>query len=213
MFPFPTFSRSPVKHRPPSGSRTSSCIRWRQKWWVLGIIAALLASLPARAEPVGEVEVKAAFLVNFINFVFWPKSDEDDETKAKPKTIMFCVYGNNPFGTNLDYVIEKKRQDAKNPRIDLDYLDNLEQLEKCHVLYISDSEKYRLRFILDKIENQPILTVGSIDGFAREGGMIQFYIKDSNLRFYMNLEALKASQLEPHVTLIKLSTLVKTDHD
>lgn len=170
----------------------------------------LVVSVSGLAAPVGENEVKAAFLVNFIFFIEWPES----AISSPKKEIKFCVLGDNPFVQNLDYVIQKKNASAQ-PRVQLSlsYFAHWErdQIFDCHLLYISKSEKHQLHETLKALVGYPILTVSSIPGFARQGGGVEFFIQESKLRFHLNLDALHLNGLNANTILVKLSVPTTTE--
>jgi len=52
-----------------------------------------------------------------------------------------------------------------------------------------------LEEIFARLKGRSILTVGDIDGFAKQGGMIRFITEKNKVRFRINLEAAKAAKL------------------
>jgi hypothetical protein len=74
--------------------------RSARRWvWLL-----ILATWPAQAES-REYQIKAAFLVNFMQFVTWPS------TIFTREDAPFCigVLGDDPFGRALDQTCKAKR--------------------------------------------------------------------------------------------------------
>lgn len=144
-----------------------------------------------------EYQVKAAFIYNFLSFVQWPASDLD-----KKGPVGICILGEDPFGSELD-VLQKKR--IRGRSIVIRRLRGLEEVGGCDVLFISRSEKRSLKRIIRSIGNKGILTVGDMEGFGEEGGIIQFYIKDRKVRFLINRRAAERAGLRISSKLFWLS--------
>ena len=68
-------------------------------------------------------------------------------------------------------------------------------LEGCQILFISRSEAARTSGILDRAGPLHILTVGENDVFERNGGMINFVLKNGNVRLAINLTAARKAGL------------------
>lgn len=148
-----------------------------------------------------EYKIKAAFLLNFAKFINWP---EESFTGDK---LLFtvCVLGQNPFGSALS-AIESRTVGSR--KIDLHYVDNVQQAESCHLLFISASEKNNLTNIHKALADRTIIMVSDIDGFAGSGGIIEFVTKDNKLAFKINLGRAREQGLEIHSALLNLATEV-----
>lgn len=164
------------------------------------LIVLLLALLPATAAAqVSEYDLKAAFLFNFIKFVEWPPAAFPDE--RAPVTI--CVFGDNPFGRSLDGVVQGERVGERS--LVVQRPDGLDDLGACHVLFVSRSEKGRLREVTAQVDGRPVLTVADTDGFLRSGGIINFVLEEGRVRFLINQEAAERNQLRISSRLLRLS--------
>lgn len=129
-----------------------------------------------------EYDVKAAFLFNFTKFVEWPpEAFTDDHSPLK-----LCVLGENPFGKTLKALMD---EEVGGRRLTLAILDKLSSVETCHVLYVSRSERDRVPQILAVVKSSAVLTVGDAPGFTDQGGMINFILEGSKVRFDINQEA------------------------
>jgi hypothetical protein len=157
----------------------------------------------ARAEvAVSEYDVKAAFLFNFTKFVEWPPM----AFTAEHSPLKICVLGENPFGKTLRLLTE---EEATGRRLSLIHLDKLNNLEACHVLYISRSERDRLPQVLAALHSAPVLTVGDTPGFIDQGGMINFIREGSKVRFDVNQETAERAGLKISSRLLALAKHVK----
>ena len=167
---------------------------------LVALLSVAVAPLKAQAPAlVQEYPLKAAFLFNFVKFVEWPASAFTGE--RTPMTI--CVFGNDPFGGALDEVVQGERVGERG--LAVQHPDGLDDLEACHVLFVSSSEKGRLGEVLAEVQGAPVLTVGDTDGFLRAGGVINFVLEGSKVRFLINQEAAERSGLRISSKLMRLA--------
>lgn len=147
-----------------------------------------------------EYQVKAAYLVGFARFVAWPP-----ETKADPFVI--GVLGDDPFGPYLDFAVKGKSLNGK--RMVVQRLGRGDKLTRCHVLFIASSEATRMSQIGSDLKGHPVLTVSDFKGFVDQGGMIGLILKDTQVRFQVNLQSVTASRMTISSRLLALAVSVK----
>ena len=157
-----------------------------------------------------EYKVKAAFLYNFLKFIEWPSTKLADE-----KTISIGIIGKNPFGKAFEPVLDKKIGDNK---IALKMFKSLEQskltseqinnIRKCHVLFICESEKKQFKEIMELVKDHNVLTVGDTKDFLESGGIINFLIVDQKVSFEISNYVAKQSKLNVRSQLLRLAKKV-----
>jgi hypothetical protein len=151
------------------------------------------------AQP-SEYQIKAAFVFNFAKFVEWP-------TTALPQAnspIIIGVLGENPFGELLETTMKNKTVED-HPLI-IKQFQSVAEATDIHILFISSSEKQRLAEILKHLEGRSVLTVGEMDGFNEKGGMINFLIEGTKIRFKINNEAATRARLKISSKLLSLGS-------
>jgi hypothetical protein len=167
------------------------------------VFCGILFSLFAHAQPASpEYKLKAVFLFNFVRFTEWPPSAFPTESSP----IIIGVLGADPFGKTLDQTV--KDEVANGHPIEVRRYKTVNEIKKCHVLFISSSESDRLRSILSALKGRNILTVGDIEGFADKGGMVRFRKENNKIRFRINVEAAKAENLSISSKLLQLADIV-----
>jgi hypothetical protein len=154
----------------------------------------------ARAQ--SEYQVKAVFLCRFAQYIDWPTNTF--ATAACPITI--GVLGDDPFGVALDDAI--KDETPQNRRLVVKRIKRPEDAADCQILFVSRSEKPRLRHILEHLEKTGTLTVGDSESFAQMGGVINFTIQGGKIRLEVNPDAARAQGLKISAQLMKLARLV-----
>jgi hypothetical protein len=166
---------------------------------LLGVTLALTAS----AQTVDEYQVKAAFLFNFAKFVEWPpltfKTDRDP--------VRICILGQDPFGSVLKDAVGGKTVLGR-PFVVTEVADT-NQAAVCQILFIGSSERKRLRSIFAALRTMGILTVGETDGFASQGGIVNFKLEDNRVRLEINQEAAGTARLRISSQVLNLAQIVK----
>ncbi len=185
------------------------------------LFTVLLVGSPALADPTAsrEYQVKAAFLYNFIQFVDWPKEKMGDGNEP----IIIGVIGNDPFGDAFEPIKDKK---VKGKNVVIERFKGLEELKesgekdksqlhpqieaikRCHVLFISSSEKKWLREIIDTVEDNGVLTVADMEGFLEAGGIINFIVEEKKVNFDVSITAAEKAKLKISSKLLRLAKRV-----
>ena len=154
----------------------------------------------AQPSPI-EYRVKAAFLYQFFKFVEWPSQ----AFHATNQTICIGVVDGGPMANALQSVEGKE---AKGRRVVIKRFKEPEELEFCHILFISSGMEDRMGEILDRLKGTSTLTVSDIDGFARRGGMINFITVENKIQFEINVEAAERAKLQISSHLLRLARIV-----
>ena len=155
----------------------------------------LYSSVPlANATEVSEYRLKAAFLYNFIAYTRWPDQTID--------SLTVCIHAGNPFGENLQYLKNKKVNDAD---ILIQYTKHVSEFSDCQAIFISGSAMGNLDNILNRIKNKPILTISDSINAGRQGVMINMTVKADKINFDVNLNAAQNADLEISAQLLRLA--------
>lgn len=149
-----------------------------------------------------EYPVKAEFLERFTHFIRWPSTS----FARADSPFVVCVIGENPFGTYLTELVRRHSIQSR-PAV-LRWLSTTAEIDGCHLLFIARSERRHIASIVKRTSGRPILTVGDTEGFARAGVLVNLYIHGSNVRFEINIVAVKQSGLKFSSKLLKLARLV-----
>jgi hypothetical protein len=146
-----------------------------------------------------EYQVKAIFLYNFANYVFWPVEALGDP--RQPFTI--CVMGEDPFRKELDRVVAG--ENINGHAVALLRIEEPEQAKPCHIVFVSTSKKRHQALILQALIKQPTLTVGESEDFVHQGGMIQFFSLGNKIRFSISPQIAKEAGLKISAHLLRVA--------
>jgi hypothetical protein len=78
-------------------------------------------------------------------------------------------------------------------------------------VYISSSERKLLAQVLKSTEGGSVLTIGEMEQFATQGGMIQITVQDKQVHFTINRSAASREQLQIRSGLLALSRIVESN--
>lgn len=180
---------------------------------LLPVLCRLLAMLtlgwaasPAHGQPAPapEYQAKAAFLYNFTKFVEWPAR----AFAGAASPINLCVVGEDPFGAALDAIQERQAQGRP---LAVKRLHALPQAGTCHLLYFCPSEERHVRQWLAALKGQPLLTVGEVERFAENGGVINLVIEDRRVKMDVNVDAAQRQGLKISSQLLRLARIVSEE--
>lgn len=173
----------------------------------LATVCALLAASCLRPSPVfaqkgtaSEYGLKAAMLYNLANFVEWPAAARVDRRSP----IVLCILGRDPLGSSLTSTAPLAVSS-----IVVRHLQDDDDAQGCHILYISTSERKDAPAILATLGDSSVLTVGEMSQFAAGGGMIQFSLDQQRVRFDINPGAASKAGLRISAKLLSMSRIVK----
>jgi len=168
---------------------------------LLLLLALRLAGSPGMAAPPpGEYQIKAAYLINFARYVEWPSG-----RLPAGVPLRLCVLGRDPFGGGLEGLDGRQVQGRE---VRLRQVDNLEQAQDCHLVFVSGSEERRMGLILRGLAGRGVLTVSDIEGFAEGGGGIGLVTEDDRVRFDINQASLVREGLRASSQLLRLGRQV-----
>lgn len=170
--------------------------------WLLLLLLTSVCIKPCAVAQERPYQIKAAFLVNFAQYVEWPPEAFPEEDSP----LVFGVLGDNPFGTALRDLLGDDGINGRKAIVE--QYKSVQDIVRCHVLYISESERARWPTIMRALRGRSILTVSDIEGFSSEGGMIRF-VTQTRIRFRINVGAAHECNLAISSKLLRLAEVVE----
>jgi hypothetical protein len=177
----------------------SARVARRYLLWIAAVCLLPFADQAAEKLSPSEYQIKAAFLFNFIKFVEWPPH----VASATNSPLIIAVIGQDPFGRDLESVIEGKRINDR-PLLVRRFPPDASP-GFSHILFVSASERRRIGEICRALEDAPTLIVGDgIEGFCQSGGMLNFVMEGKKVRFETNSRAAERHGLKMSSKLLRL---------
>lgn len=174
-----------------------------QRETLLAVLTGALCLADCPAAELGEYQAKAAFVYNFARFVEWPPAAFKDGTEA----LVICVLGHTPFERTLDKAVKNKRIDGRSFAVRP--VAEAKQLAGCHLLFVTGPGLESFRSLRAELHGSTgLLVVGESEGFATEGGVINFKLAGARLRIEINLAEARRAKLIVNSRLLGIADLV-----
>jgi hypothetical protein len=150
-----------------------------------------------------EYPLKALFLYNFGSYIEWPA-----ESFASPQApFVIGVLGSAPLENTLKELAATKTIAGR--RIVVEQFGSAESVKPCQILFVARNvNPQQQRAALEKLRNQYVLIVGESQGFAGQGGSVNFFIESNKVRFEINPESAKQRHLKISSKLLSLAKIV-----
>lgn len=172
--------------------------------WPLLLITGLGIAQAGAAATAPEYQVKAAFIYKFATYIRWPASVGGNATRP----FVIGVFGKDPFGPLLAEVV--RGQTVQGRAIHIKPLARIEEALDCDVVFVSSSERGNLGQIVSVLRGASVLTIGDMDQFAEQGGMIGLVTtEDNHIRFDINKTAIERSGLRASSQLLHLARIIE----
>jgi hypothetical protein len=191
-------------HSGPSAGAAANSSDWLLHSIVIALLLLLFAPAPGKAAPppINEQKVKTAFIYNFSRFTQWP------EVEFPGGKLSLCIIGIDSLATEIDTLAGK---DVQGHTIEVRMVQALNDIDGCHIAYISYSESGNLQTVLDKLRHKPVLTISNLEGFTGNGGIIRLRLVENKVRFDINVDAATQAGLVISSKLLSLATIVRGD--
>ena len=172
------------------------------------VVATLLFGARVEAQaPMGESQVKAMFVYNFLKFVEWPV---DASVSAKDPFVVLII-GEGATTDATERFLESKTigdRPVAVLRIQWD-----QSLRGARAAFVVESDPKKLHRILDAAAAAGVLTIGEGEDFTTRGGVIGLLVQDRKVRFDVDTTAAQSAGLRVSSKLLALTRNVRSSTD
>lgn len=173
------------------------------------VLAALLFGVRVEAQqaPMGEAQVKAMFVYNFLKFVEWPV---DVSIGAKDPFVVLII-GEGATADATEQFLESKSIGDRPlvvRRIRWD-----QSLAGVRAAFVVERDPKKLHRVLDAAAAAGVLTIGEGEGFTTQGGVIALLVEDRKVRFDVDTTAAQTAGLRVSSKLLALTHAVRSSTD
>lgn len=155
------------------------------------------------AEPLflSENKIKAGLVYNFLKYTQWPSADPTSTS------ITVCILDEDPFDGLLGPISGRT---VNHRTIAVNNMEEWNATSLCHMLIIHADRRNDWPELRKKLSNRDILTVSDFNGFAEQGGMIEFSKENDRVHVEVNLEAVTKAELQIDNSLLNLTTIISS---
>lgn len=167
-----------------------------------GSLLAASLMLPAHAAErlqLVEQQIEAGLIYNFLRYTQWPAGPAGSATAP----IVVCLLGGDPFAGHLQPMAGRT---VNQRSIEIKTLSTIEETQPCALVFVNSDEMSRWPELRAALATKPMLTVSDYEGFADQGGMIEFTRVNSRVGVKINTDAVTAAKLRVEDRLLRLAT-------
>ena len=166
------------------------------KWLLVGTGLGLLGhSHAADTNDISrEHQLKTAYLFHFAELAEWPMH--------APLTI--CLQGQSPLRAYLPVL---EGQQVRGQALHVVAGDG-SAIDQCRILFLSEVAALSPS-MLRLAQSRHVLLVSDAENFARNGGMIQFTLRDNKLKLVVNLSSVKQAGLKLSSKLLRMAEILE----
>lgn len=146
-----------------------------------------------------ESKLQAVIIGKIAKYISWKE-------KVSGSNFIITVL-NNPFGSLWNDLYHNKK--LKSQHVVIRYIDSIDAIGRTNILYIPDSDAYRLNKILASTKGKNILTISDIRGFAEKNGAVQISFVSQKVKLKINLDVVKQSDLNVKSTLLRIADVIQ----
>ena len=149
----------------------------------------------------GDAAAKAKFTITLARFVQWPAGAAAADTAP----LRLCVV-HNSAAVGAAFAQHEGVPVAGRP---VSVLPNPGPRAGCDLLFVDASAARGSAAALGQAAGAPMHTLGPVDGFLSQGGMVELVNVNDALRFDVSLKALRSAQLGLSSQVLKLARQVR----
>jgi hypothetical protein len=172
------------------------------------VFATLLFGVRAEAQaPMGESEVKAMFVYNFLKFVEWPV----DAAVGLKDPFVVLIIGEGATADAAERFLESKMIGDRPVVVRRTEWD--QSLAGVRAALVVERDPRKLQRVLKAAAAAGVLTIGEGESFTTLGGVIALLVEDRKVRFDVDTSAALSAGLRVSSKLLALTHAVRSAID
>jgi hypothetical protein len=170
-------------------------------WLALAVLTLVMTTVPAQTATTTPSELKAAFIFNFLRFTEWPP-----DAISSGASIVTCVIDEGQVADAFRRLVRGRVVGTH--KLETRVVRAGESLPDCHVLYVSGLDTKRSDALVASLQDSSVLTISDDEQFAERGGIANFFVRNDNMGFAVNIMALKRAKLQISAKVLALARIV-----
>jgi hypothetical protein len=162
---------------------------------VLAVILLLVTGLSNAQDE----KLQGIYMYSFTRYIQWPEELNQGD-------FVITIIGESPMVDELQNLADRKKVEGRD--IKLVRVNSVEEVKKCHILFLPNTQSELLLPVLSHISNWPTLVVTQQEGLGKKGSCINFIIREGSLAFELNMTALTKHQLQVFAELTRRAIII-----
>lgn len=146
-------------------------------------------------------QLKAAFIVNFSNFITWDKPRNNEGHSI-------CSFGDDDVASSIASLISSDRMHERQKT--LKYLQEPDNISDCDITFLGANFKDEHDESSKLQGGYKTLTISDTPGYAEDGGMIELIQIDGKIKVHLNYLLMKSQGFTADSRLLQLTTQVSS---
>lgn len=165
---------------------------------LLSLLMVLIFTSNVKAQ--SDFRMQSVFLYNFTRLIAWPSDYQSGD-------FIVAVYGNSEMTREIEEMAKTKR--AGSQKIAATSFSSVEEISKCHILYVPANQSRRISEIVSALNAQKInaLVVSDTRNGINSGAVINFTVVDNRQRFELSQDNARKMGLNPGGEISRLAIL------
>lgn len=159
----------------------------------------LVFSLVATPGFAQNYKLRTVVVYSFTRYIIWPEDMSSGDFEIK-------ILGESPFEEELKTMAQSKKVGSR--AIKVSRIQNLGEIQRCHILIIPGSKSDMLEEVLKRLEGKPVLVVTEEQGLGEKGSDINFVDREGKLAFELNQATINNRKLKVSTELTRLAILI-----
>jgi len=164
------------------------------------LLLAVIFQTRASDAQYSEEDVKAGFIANFLQLTEFPRP-------TSSSVVSLCLAGQADFSSVKTVMASKV---IGNRRVRVDEIPSASSAAYCDAIYIARGCPNAAE-ILQAVRGKSVLTIGDSPDFLRLGGMINFYLEESKVRFEVRLNHVEQEGIRLSSRLLQFARITQPE--
>ncbi|EDY82682.1 hypothetical protein VDG1235_2305 [Verrucomicrobiia bacterium DG1235] len=177
----------------------------RTAYAVACLLVCKLAAL-AHSQPVEQATVEAAMTLQLLSFTEWPETENADPAEPRRIGVFNSAESLEAFQNLLADPRFQGRYIVKHAHSEM----TAEELASFHAIFFNKPEPAEIPRLIRKLENKPVVLIGTFEGFLEQGGLVNLVKRQRRLGFEIQLDNSERRGIDYRAKLLRLAArLVK----
>lgn len=188
---------------------------------IVGLCCACSTTLHASVQDSKELQIRAAYLLNFMKFTTWP----DEAFTSADSTLVFLLIGDDPYGRVLEQTFSReqvrgrevvvqrspvpRRRDYRDEATYKEALSRIHrEIQSAHIVHLTSCDSGELDSLLDGVDRPYVLTVGDQRECAEGHTALALARDGDRVIFYANVRQIESLDLQVSSRLLSLARII-----
>lgn len=145
-------------------------------------------------------EVKVAFLYRSLQYVKWESVLKDPDS-----SLVICTNATAHFA---ELMRSLEGRNISNHKLKIIFNSKLSKMDECNVVYLRSKSISQFREFIKATQGKPILTINDNPAYVKEGGILNFVLKQNHITIEVNLGQAEKNNITFSAKFLRITKLI-----